>query len=144
MACANFHGEYVAQGEDGRVYFALAQAGCDAVTIARSVDRFQLDGETLSVRFDGSFPTHWRGDVSERRPIAAVLIGDTLRLVAQGDSNNGRGPSRQDWWPLANGDLCWRIVDFGITWYFIAARYETDEDAAANRSGGGDLTGSCS
>ena len=146
LACANLSGRYVVQAEDGRVYFTISQSGCRDLTIARSVDRFRENGETLHVRLDSSTATRWRGDVIDSaRIISPSWTGDTLRLLsAKRSTAHDVSASRQTWWRFDNGDLCWRIDEYGATWHFVAARYDSDEDAAAYRSESGDQVNGCS
>jgi hypothetical protein len=127
----NLSGRYVIQGEDGRVYVSISQAGCTKVSITWESSLFPnrppaehhlaLDGEFHDDYF--WFQGRRRGEQSAASLKDSALeirmrrAGDGLRLVL-----------------LPDGDLC-------VNGELRASREGTgnrsDEDGAANRSGRG-------
>ena len=82
--CPDLSGQYLLQGEDGRVEFLIQQRGCQEITMIRK--RCYLGKTTTErhqVKIDGHFhiDSPWFGG-REKIAISASFIGQLLEIIA--------------------------------------------------------------
>jgi hypothetical protein len=114
VACPNLSGDYVIQGEDGRVYINIVQTGCKRMTMVWNNVSYANDPSLSKhvLALDGQFhgDSGWFG-FRERVLISARLRSGRLEIVAK--SINPADTTGFLWKhviePLPGGDLCSRF-----------------------------------
>jgi hypothetical protein len=145
LECPALSGDYVIQGEDGRVYVDIVQTDCKRIAIVWNNASYANDGSPSRHRLvlDGQFhmDTGWFGS-KEPVLISAAFRASRLEMIAK--PTKSLDTTAYSWKHvfehLANGDICARFLEpGGNSWSaWLAARRKTKgragENEAARRS----------
>jgi hypothetical protein len=89
QGCPDFSGNYVIQGEDGKVELSIKQAGCQSITIDRKNTYLgkTTKEKTHTLKLDGKFQDDegWFGG-SDKLKVSARMTEGHLEIVAKSAS----------------------------------------------------------
>jgi hypothetical protein len=139
ISCPNLSGNYVLQGEDGRVRVKIQQVGCERITISRIASSFSgSSSETHRLNLSRAVQADsgWFGG-KDRNRVKARFVGPELVLQIS-FSSAPNSIAMYSFRLMRNNDICTHIVTRFTDSYYISARLLKDnraaEDVAANRS----------
>lgn len=113
--CPDLSGDYVIQGEDGRVYVSIVQTRCSRIRIGWNYGAFRSGRDsTHFLSLDGEFhrDTGWFGSRQPQRT-SARLFANRLEIISQPTRpDNATGfIGKHILQVLSNGDLCTRLLN---------------------------------
>jgi hypothetical protein len=136
--CPDLSGNYILQGEDGRVRVKIEQTRCERVTITRVSSSYAGTAERHRLKLNGvvQADSGWFGG-RERNRVIAKFVGNELVLEIFFASRKATR-LRYSFRLTPTNDICSHLVDSMSDTYYIQARIAGGtteaEDVAARRS----------